>query len=73
MTHPFRDVRGGLLCPQGSVACIGAFDGLHLGHQALLRRAGERARDLGVPLAAVGFEPLPREVVARPVPPRRRC
>ena len=70
MTHPFRDVRGGLLCPQGSVACIGAFDGLHLGHQALLRRAGERASALGVPLVAVGFEPLPREMFAHPPPPR---
>ncbi len=70
MTHPFRDVRGGPLCPQGSVACIGAFDGLHLGHQALLRRAGERARALGLPMAAVGFEPLPREVFAHPPPPR---
>lgn len=70
MTHPFRDVRGGPLCPQGSVACIGAFDGLHLGHQALLRRAGERARALGVPMAAIGFEPLPREVFAHPPPPR---
>jgi riboflavin kinase/FMN adenylyltransferase len=58
------------LCPQGSVACIGAFDGLHLGHQALLRRAGARARSLGVPMAAVGFEPLPREVFAHPPPPR---
>ncbi len=70
MTHPFRDVRGGPLCPQGSVACIGAFDGLHLGHQALLRRAGERARALGVPMVAVGFEPLPREVFAHPPRPR---
>ncbi|MGN6113560.1 MAG: bifunctional riboflavin kinase/FAD synthetase [Luteimonas sp.] len=70
MIVPFRDVRGGPLCPQGSVACIGAFDGLHLGHQALLRRAGERARALGVPMAAVGFEPLPREVFAHPPPPR---
>jgi riboflavin kinase/FMN adenylyltransferase len=70
MTHPFRDVRGGPLCPQGSVACIGAFDGLHLGHQALLRRAGERASALGLPMAAVGFEPLPREVFAHPPPPR---
>ncbi len=70
MTHPFRDVRGAVLCPQGSVACIGAFDGLHLGHQALLGRAGERARALGVPMAAVGFEPLPREVFAHPAPPR---
>ena len=70
MKLPFRDVRGGVLCPQGSVACIGAFDGLHLGHQALLRRAGERARALGVPMVAVGFEPLPREVFAHPPPPR---
>jgi riboflavin kinase/FMN adenylyltransferase len=70
MKLPFRDVRGGLLCPQGSVACIGAFDGLHLGHQALLRRAGERARALGVPLVAIGFEPLPREVFGHPPPPR---
>jgi riboflavin kinase/FMN adenylyltransferase len=70
MKLPFRDVRGGLLCPQGSVACIGAFDGLLLGHQALLRHAGERARALGVPLVAVGFEPLPREVFAHPPPPR---
>ena len=66
----FRDVDGGPLCPQGSVACIGAFDGLHLGHQALLRHAAERARALGVPAVAVSFEPLPREYFARPVPPR---
>ncbi|MDQ2702580.1 MAG: bifunctional riboflavin kinase/FAD synthetase [Pseudomonadota bacterium] len=66
----FRDFRGATLCPQGSVACIGAFDGLHLGHQALLRHAATRARALGVPMVAVGFEPLPREFFARPVPPR---
>lgn len=70
MKHLFRDVQGGLLCPQGSVACIGAFDGLHLGHQALLRQAAARARALAVPLVTVGFEPLPREVFARPVPSR---
>jgi riboflavin kinase/FMN adenylyltransferase len=70
MKHFFRDVQGGPLCPQGSVACIGAFDGLHLGHQALLRHAAMRARALGVPMVAVGFEPLPREFFARPLPPR---
>ena len=66
----FRDVEGGLLCPQGSVACIGAFDGLHLGHQALLRHAAARARERELPLVALGFEPLPREVFARPKPAR---
>jgi riboflavin kinase/FMN adenylyltransferase len=70
MNRLFRDVQGGPLCPQGSVACIGAFDGLHLGHQALLRHAAARARLLGVPMVAIGFEPLPREYFARPVPPR---
>jgi riboflavin kinase/FMN adenylyltransferase len=66
----FRDLDGGLLCPQGSVACIGAFDGLHLGHQALLRHAAARARARGLPLVAVGFEPLPRELFASPPPAR---
>ncbi len=67
----FRDVRGGPLCPQGSVACIGAFDGLHQGHRALLRRAVARARALDVPAVALGFEPLPREFFASgTLPPR---
>jgi riboflavin kinase/FMN adenylyltransferase len=70
MKRLFRDVEGGLLCPQGSVACIGAFDGLHLGHQALLRHAAARAQALGLPLVAIGFEPLPREIFAHPVPSR---
>ena len=70
MKRLFRDVEGGLLCPQGSVACIGAFDGLHRGHQALLQHASSRARALGVPMVALGFEPLPREVFAHPPPSR---
>jgi riboflavin kinase/FMN adenylyltransferase len=70
MNRLFRDVEGGPLCPQGSVACIGAFDGLHLGHQALLGHAVARAHALGVTPVALSFEPLPREVFTRPVPPR---
>ena len=71
MNRLFRDVEGGLLCPDGSVACIGAFDGLHLGHRALLRHAAGRARALGVPMVALSFEPLPREYFARGEPPPR--
>jgi riboflavin kinase/FMN adenylyltransferase len=71
MTRLFRDVEGASLCPRGSVVCIGAFDGLHLGHQALVGRAVERARALGVPAVALSFEPLPREFFAREaLPPR---
>ena len=61
----------GPLGPQGSVACIGAFDGLHLGHRALVGRAVARARSLGVPAVALSFEPLPREFFAKDVKPPR--
>lgn len=67
----FRDVAGGSRCPQGSVVCIGAFDGLHLGHRALLRHAVARARALGLPAVALSFEPLPREFFAPGAPPPR--
>lgn len=71
MSRLFRDVEGGPLCPQGSVVCIGAFDGLHLGHRALVRHAVARARSLGVPAVALTFEPLPREFFANDAPPPR--
>lgn len=51
--------------------CIGAFDGLHLGHQALVAETVARARALGVPAVAVTFEPLPREYFAPAEPPPR--
>lgn len=45
------------------VVSIGTFDGVHLGHQHLLRTARERAEELGVPLLAVTFEPPPSQVI----------
>ncbi|CAN5720897.1 bifunctional riboflavin kinase/FAD synthetase [soil metagenome] len=71
MSRLFRDVEGGSLCPQGSVVCIGAFDGLHLGHRALVRHAVSRARALALPAVALSFEPLPREFFAAAAPPPR--
>ncbi|MFT4197006.1 MAG: bifunctional riboflavin kinase/FAD synthetase [Pseudoxanthomonas sp.] len=71
MSNLFRDVEGGVLAPTGSVVCIGAFDGLHLGHRALVRRAVARARELGVPAVALCFEPLPREFFRPDDPPPR--
>ena len=71
MSKLFRDVAGENLCPQGSVVCIGAFDGLHRGHQALVGHARARAAALGLPLVALSFEPLPREFFARGELPAR--
>lgn len=61
---------GACLAPAGSVVTVGAFDGLHLGHQALLARVRERASALGCAPAAVSFEPLPRAFFARHELPR---
>lgn len=43
------------------VATIGAFDGVHLGHQAVLRHLQEKAKELQLPSTVIVFEPLPRE------------
>ena len=46
---------------RGCVLTIGNFDGVHRGHQALIAQARERAKELGLPLAVLSFEPTPRE------------
>lgn len=45
---------------QGAVAAIGNFDGVHLGHQALIAAARELAAPDARPVAVVTFEPHPR-------------
>ncbi|HEY8585291.1 MAG TPA: bifunctional riboflavin kinase/FAD synthetase [Rhodanobacter sp.] len=62
-----RDVAGPCLAPRGSVIAVGAFDGLHRGHQALLAQVRERAQALGCSPVVVSFEPLPRAFFS-PVP-----
>jgi riboflavin kinase/FMN adenylyltransferase len=46
---------------QGTVATIGNFDGVHLGHQALLTKLSEKAKALGCPMLVILFEPQPGE------------
>ena len=56
---------------RGCAVTIGAFDGVHLGHQSVLTHLRQRAKSLEVPTTVVTFEPLPREYL-RPLeaPPR---
>lgn len=44
---------------------IGNFDGVHRGHQAVLAALKARARDSGLPLCVLTFEPHPREYFAQ--------
>ncbi|MBW4053060.1 MAG: bifunctional riboflavin kinase/FAD synthetase [Proteobacteria bacterium] len=46
---------------RGSVVTIGTFDGMHLGHQALLARLKEHGARLSRPVMVLTFEPMPRE------------
>ncbi len=48
--------------PRGAVLALGNFDGLHLGHAALIGLARDRARAAGAPVAVLTFEPHPRSV-----------
>ncbi|MFG2605085.1 bifunctional riboflavin kinase/FAD synthetase [Streptomyces sp. NPDC048514] len=46
-----------------SVVTIGSYDGVHRGHQLIIKHAVDRARELGVPAVVVTFDPHPSEVV----------
>jgi len=62
---PFSELSG------GSVVTVGAYDGLHLGHEQLLERVNSASRELGLPSVVMSFEPTPKEFFARPAPPAR--
>jgi len=50
---------------------IGNFDGVHLGHQAILTMLIEKARELNVDACMMSFEPLPQEYFAADTAPAR--
>ncbi len=56
---------------RGCAATIGNFDGVHLGHQAVLGQLSEHAEMLRLPVTVIMFEPQPREYFTpERVPPR---
>ena len=54
-----------------SVVTIGSFDGVHIGHQAILQQVKEAAERLQVPSVAMTFEPQPREYFSAERAPAR--
>ncbi len=52
---------------------IGNFDGMHLGHQALLKKLTETAKALNLTSAVMTFEPHPREFFTPESAPARLC
>ena len=56
---------------RGCVLTIGAFDGVHRGHQEMIRVLRTCAAQHGLPAVVLSFEPTPREFFAQSVPPAR--
>jgi riboflavin kinase/FMN adenylyltransferase len=56
---------------RGCAATIGSFDGIHLGHQAVLTRLAAQGRERRLPVTLITFEPQPREYfMPEEAPPR---
>lgn len=53
------------------VAAIGAFDGLHVGHERIIETALEHGRAAREPVVVCSFEPMPAEFFAAADPPAR--
>ena len=62
---PFERVAG------GSVATIGAYDGLHLGHRKLLETVLQASANENLPSIVMSFEPTPKEFFSASSPPAR--
>lgn len=60
-------IRGlsGYSSDSGTVLAIGNFDGLHLGHQAILKVLKEKSKQLGLPAVILTFYPMVREFFAK--------
>lgn len=69
-------VRGAFALPaplDASVVTLGAFDGVHRGHQALISRAVTLAKARGIPAVAYTFDPHPAKVLAPKMAPPTIC
>ena len=61
----FHDLPPGAASFSRTVITIGNFDGVHLGHRAILTRVITRARELDAQAVAVTFEPHPLKFLRR--------
>lgn len=61
--------------PQACVATIGNFDGVHVGHQAIVEKVIVKAKQMGLPSCVLLFEPHPKEYFMglEACPPRLTC
>lgn len=61
LSYPFELPEGAV--PESQVLAIGDFDGVHLGHQEVIRRALGTAQKLNIPASIMTFDPHPRVIL----------
>lgn len=66
-----RDIDKSRFCNRESVVTIGSFDGVHIGHQAILQQVIDKAKSLDSLAVAMTFEPQPQEYFAAETAPPR--
>lgn len=66
-----RDVRRMAVPGEGCIVTIGAFDGIHRGHQAILEQVREQQQRYGLPTTVIVFEPQPAEYFSQEKSPAR--
>jgi len=50
---------------QGSIVTMGDFDGIHLGHRALIANTIDTAKNLGLPSVLITYEPSPKKILKK--------
>src|SRR5437899_11908082 len=65
MTSLIRGLSNMVSAPKEGVVTMGNFDGVHIGHQALLQKTVEKAKALKTSSLVIIFEPQPFEFFAR--------
>ena len=71
MSNPAADYNKSLSLAKGGVFALGNFDGVHQGHQAVVKTAIDHARGMGVSARVLTLEPHPRSVFKPDIPPFR--
>ncbi|HVN50695.1 MAG TPA: adenylyltransferase/cytidyltransferase family protein, partial [Acidimicrobiales bacterium] len=69
----FRDPAPGLVAPPGAVVTIGAYDGVHEGHRAVIEQVCSLAAARGLGTALVTFDRHPASVVRPESAPKLLC
>ena len=66
-----RGLKNLVKAPRGCVLTVGNYDGVHLGHQQMIRTVKRRAAELGAPATVLVFEPSSKEFIdPEGAPPR---